>query len=195
MGRHRRQHERGGPSGRAAVSTAAALGFGAMQFAGVATAAPAASPAPAESSAADPASDSTTDSASDSGSDSGTDGVGGTSCTDERIKACVDLSEDRAWLLDGHGETLGAPVTVNHGSEGEETPTGSFVIQRKDQYHKSKEYGGASMPYALFFDGEGRAFHEGNPDRPSAGCVRLAHDDAKRFFDYLEVYDRVEIVE
>lgn len=183
MGRHRKQRERGGPSGRAVVSTAAALGFGALQFAGVAAAAPADSDDPGDSATAE------------SGSGSGSDGIGGTSCTDERIKACVDLSENRAWLLDGHGEALGGPVTINHGSEGEETPTGSFVIQRKDQYHKSKEYGGASMPYALFFDGEGRAFHEGNPDRPSAGCVRLAHDDAKRFFDYLEVYDRVEIVE
>lgn len=169
MGRHRKQRESGGPSGRIIVSTAAALGLGALPFAGVAAAAP--------------------------GSGAGSDGVGGTSCTDERIKACVDLSENRAWLLDGHGETLGAPVTANHGSEGEETPTGSFVIQRKDRHHTSKEYGGASMPYALFFDGEGRAFHEGDPDRESAGCVRLAHDDAKRFFDYLEVYDRVEIVE
>lgn len=163
-GRHRRGTPRGVPTGRLAVSVAA-LGLGALQLGGVANAAPA-----------------------------GDAGVGGTSCTDARIKVCVDLSENRAWLLDGNGNVVGDPYQVSHGAEGHETPTGDFVIQWKDQYHKSKEYNGASMPYSVFFDGEGRALHEGDPDRESAGCVRLERDDAAYVFSHLDIGDEVQIV-
>jgi lipoprotein-anchoring transpeptidase ErfK/SrfK len=120
--------------------------------------------------------------------------VDGTSCTDARIKACVDLSENTTWLLDGEGNVVYGAVPNSHGSEGHETPTGDFVVQWKDRDHKSKEYGGASMPYAVFFDTHGRAFHQGSRERQSAGCVRLDEDDAKRFFDHLEPNDRVQIV-
>ena len=164
-GRHRRGAARTVPSGRLAVSVAA-VGLGALQLSGVAAAAPAGE----------------------------VGGVGGTSCTDERIKVCVDLSENRAWLLDGNGNVVGDPYRVSHGAEGHETPTGDFVIQWKDADHKSQEYHGASMPYAVFFDGNGRAFHGGGTDRQSAGCVRLSTDDAKTFFDYLNPNDRAQIV-
>ncbi len=50
------------------------------------------------------------------------------------------------------------------------------------------------MPYAVFFDGNGRAFHQGSLDRRSAGCVRLGEADAKRFFEHLTPNDRVQIV-
>lgn len=163
-GRHRKGVQRGASTGRLAVSVAA-VGLGALQLGGVATAAPA-----------------------------GEVGVGGTSCTDARIKACVDLSEDRAWLLDGQGNVVYGPVHISHGAEGMETPTGDFVIQWKDQDHKSREYNGASMPYSVFFDTHGRAFHGGSTDRDSAGCVRLEINDAKRFFQHLNPNDRAQIV-
>jgi lipoprotein-anchoring transpeptidase ErfK/SrfK len=50
------------------------------------------------------------------------------------------------------------------------------------------------MPFAVFFDGYGRAFHQGTLDRQSAGCVRLEEPDAKRFFEHLNPNDRVQIV-
>jgi hypothetical protein len=163
-GRHRRGAQRGVPTGRLAASVAA-VGFGALQLSGIASAAPA-----------------------------GQAGVGGTSCTTSGIKACVDLSENRAWLLDGRGHVVGDPVHISHGAEGHETPTGDFVIQWKDQYHKSKEYKGASMPYSVFFDKNGRAFHGGSTDRDSAGCVRMGTNDAKRFFQALDPNDKIQIV-
>ena len=164
-GRHRRGARRGVPAGRIAVSVAT-VGLGALQLGGVAFAAPA-----------------------------GTAAVDGTSCTDARIKACVDLSENRAWLLDGQGNVVGGPVTNSHGAEGHETPTGDFIIQRKERDHVSQEYEGSPMPYAVFFDNNGRAFHGGDTDRKSAGCVRLGLEDAKRFFEHLNPNDRVQIVE
>ncbi|GAA4934295.1 L,D-transpeptidase-like protein [Actinomycetospora succinea] len=165
-GRHRRGAQRGVSSGRIAVSVAT-IGLGALQLGGVALAAPAGS----------------------------ADGVGGTPCTDARIKACVDLSENRAWLLDGDGNVTYGPVKNSHGAEGYETPTGDFVIQRKEKDHVSQEYEGSPMPYAVFFDNNGRAFHGGATDRESAGCVRLGKEDAKRFFEHLNPNDRVQIVE
>ncbi|MDF2976856.1 MAG: hypothetical protein K0S40_1584 [Actinomycetospora sp.] len=164
-GRHRRGTRRGVPTGRIAVSVAA-VGLGAVQLGGIAGAAPA-----------------------------GAAGVGGTSCTDERIKACVDLSENRAWLLDGDGNVVRGPVVNSHGTEGHETPTGDFIIQRKERHHVSREYEGAEMPYSVFFDNNGRAFHGGDTDRQSAGCVRLGMEDAKAFFEHLNPNDRVQIVE
>jgi L,D-transpeptidase-like protein len=169
QGRHRRQRrdERVG-AGRVALSVAAA-GMGVVQLSGIAAAAPA---APAGTAP----------------------GVGGTPCTTPTIKACVDLSENRTWLLDGRGTVVHGPVANSHGATGHETPVGDFVVQRKDRHHVSQEFEGAKMPYAVFFDGHGRAFHEGTLERQSAGCVRLGEDDAKRFFDYLNPNDRVQIV-
>jgi hypothetical protein len=110
------------------------------------------------------------------------------------FKACLSISKHTAWLTDGHGHTLDGPVAVSTGGRGQETPTGKFTVQRKDQNFRSSEYHGAPMPDSVFFDGQGRAFHEGNLGRTSGGCVHLRHDDAQRFFDDLEPDDRVEIM-
>lgn len=168
QGRHRKQRrdDRAGV-GRVALS-AAAVGMGVAQLSGIAAAAP----APAGTAP----------------------GVGGTPCTTPTIKACVDLSENKAWLLDGRGTVVHGPVNNSHGAPGHETPVGDFVVQRKDRYHVSQEFEGAKMPYAVFFDNNGRAFHQGTLDRQSAGCVRLNEADAKRFFEHLNPNDRVQIV-
>lgn len=165
MAQGRHRKQGDGRVGRA-VMTAAAVGMGVVQVSGVAAAAPAGT----------------------------VPGVGGTPCTTPTIKACVDLSENRAWLLDGAGRVVHGPVAVSHGGPGHETPAGDFVVQRKDRYHVSQEFEGAKMPYAVFFDGNGRAFHQGTLDRRSAGCVRLDEPDAKRFFEHLTPNDRVQIV-
>jgi hypothetical protein len=166
QGRHRKQRRDDHAGvGRIALS-AAVLGMGVIQVSGVAAAAPAGT-AP---------------------------GVGGTPCTTPEIKACVDLSENTAWLLDGRGTVVHGPVANTHGAPGHETPVGDFVVQRKDQYHVSQEFEGAKMPYAVFFDNNGRAFHQGTLERQSAGCVRLNEADAKRFFSHLNPNDRVQIV-
>jgi lipoprotein-anchoring transpeptidase ErfK/SrfK len=110
------------------------------------------------------------------------------------VKACARLSTNEAWLTDGKGKVLRGPVRMNHGSPGHETPTGMFAVQRKEEVHLSKEYNGARMPWSVFFDGNGRAFHGGDPARQSAGCVRMADADAQAFFNGLNVYDKVQIL-
>jgi hypothetical protein len=110
------------------------------------------------------------------------------------VKACARLSTNEAWLTDGKGHVLRGPVVMNHGSPGHETPVGMFAVQRKEEVHLSKEYNNARMPWSVFFDDNGRAFHGGDPARQSAGCVRMADPDAQAFFNGLAVYDKVQIL-
>ena len=67
-------------------------------------------------------------------------------------------------------------------------------MQRKERYHVSKEFDDASMPYSVFFDDEGRAFHSGSRASNSHGCVRLDKDDAKAVFAALEPGDEVQML-
>lgn len=110
------------------------------------------------------------------------------------VKACVRLSTQEVWITDGAGKVLRGPIRMNHGDRANPTPTGTFHVQRKDQYHVSQEQGGRKMPYAVFFDGEGRAFHQGDPERQSVGCIRMGEDDARWVFEHLDVGDSVQIV-
>lgn len=50
------------------------------------------------------------------------------------------------------------------------------------------------MPFAVFFDTDGRALHQGSLHTESAGCVRLPRAAAKIFFEALEPSDIVQIV-
>lgn len=50
------------------------------------------------------------------------------------------------------------------------------------------------MPWSVFFAEGGVAFHEGDPDTYSAGCVKLDEDDARAFFRFLKVGDAVQVV-
>jgi hypothetical protein len=117
--------------------------------------------------------------------------VDGTPCT-VTAEACVDLAHNQAWLIqDGH--VVHGAVPITHGAPGQETPAGTFTVQRKDQEHRSAEYNNAPMPYSVFFAPGGIAFHEGSLQKQSAGCVHLSHDDAVAWFDALEVGDEVQI--
>lgn len=117
--------------------------------------------------------------------------VPGTPCT-ATATACVDLVGLRAWLFQG-GQVLRGPVPISIGAEGEDrTPPGRFRVEWKNKDHISGE-SGAPMPYAVFFAPGGIAFHEGSLQTRSAGCVRLAHDEAVAFFDYLQVGDEVQV--
>lgn len=109
------------------------------------------------------------------------------------VKACVDLSSQKVWITDGEGKVLRGPMHMNHGAKKYPTPTGDFTVQRKERYHVSREFEGRNMPYSVFFDGDGDAFHQGDPDRESAGCVRMDDGDAKFVFEHLDVGDKVEI--
>ena len=108
------------------------------------------------------------------------------------VKACVELEADQAWLVD-NGRIVRGPVPITHGDVATPTPTGQFTVQWKAEAYTSREYL-VQMPWSVFFADGGIAFHEGNPDTYSAGCVKLSEEDARAFFDYLKVGDAVQIV-
>lgn len=124
--------------------------------------------------------------------------VPGTPCT-VTAKACVDLDSKRSWLF-ADGKIMRGPVPAATGGPGMLTPVGhSLRVYRKDADHKSGEFRDkqgrpAPMPLAVFFEDGGIAFHEGNTETPSGGCVRLAHPDAQAWFDYLQIGDQVQVV-
>ena len=116
--------------------------------------------------------------------------VEGTPCTTV-ASACVDLDAGRAWLIEA-GNIVRGPVQIMPGDEEDPTPIGNFQVQWKAEQYTSREYL-TQMPYSVFFADGGIAFHEGRQDTPSAGCVKLVHDDAVAWFNFLQVGDRVQI--
>ncbi|MFI0469051.1 L,D-transpeptidase [Saccharopolyspora sp. 5N102] len=108
-------------------------------------------------------------------------------------KACVSLSTNQAWLQKD-GSTSYGPVPITSGKPGSETPTGIHRVQWKDADHRSREFNNAPMPNSVFFTKAGVAFHEGSLRAKSNGCVHLSTTAAKRFFDYLNPGDEVQVV-
>ena len=124
--------------------------------------------------------------------------VPGTPCS-VSARACVDLESQRAWLIRDGAVTRG-PMTISSGGEGKATPVGhSLRVYRKDQDHVSGESTTpdgrpAPMPYSVFFDDGGIAFHGGDPSRSSAGCIRMEMPDAQATFADLQNGDKVQVV-
>lgn len=117
--------------------------------------------------------------------------VEGTPCT-AAARACVDLNAKLAWLIQDGGVVRG-PLPISIGGPDRETPRGDFRVEWKNKNHRSAEFDGAPMPFAVFFAQGGIAFHEGNLHTNSAGCVRMVYDDAAAFYDFLRIDDRVEV--
>ena len=123
--------------------------------------------------------------------------VAGTPCT-AAASACVDLATQKAWLIKD-GKVVRGPVSIATGGPGEDTPPGDvFRVYRKDKNHKTAEFKlpngqPAPMPYSVFFENGGIAFHGGDPDKASAGCVHLNLADAIAFFNSLQIGDHVQV--
>ncbi|GJF01581.1 L,D-transpeptidase [Pseudonocardia sp. D17] len=122
----------------------------------------------------------------------------GTPCSIS-ARSCVDLETQQAWLI-REGKVTRGPIRVASGGNGRETPIGhSLRVYRKDKDHKSQEFrlpngDPAPMPWAVFFEDGGIAFHAGDPARSSAGCIRLEPSDAEAWYDDLEIGDQVQVV-
>ncbi|OLR92744.1 hypothetical protein BJP25_21080 [Actinokineospora bangkokensis] len=116
---------------------------------------------------------------------------GGAICGAE-AKACVSLSGQQAWLMNGGGATYGG-VPITSGKPGYETPTGSFTVTYKDIDHYSQAYNGP-MPYSVFFTTSGVAFHQGSLSVQSHGCIHLSPEAARVFYDSLKPGDVVQVV-
>jgi hypothetical protein len=107
------------------------------------------------------------------------------------VRACVRLSTNQAWLLDG-GKVVSGPVRVSHGRPGFRTPPGTFRVSYKQKDHVSTIYD-AEMPYSVFFNG-GIAFHQGSVRVTSHGCIHLPAAAARTFFGTLRPGDVVQVV-
>lgn len=107
-------------------------------------------------------------------------------------RACVDLSSQRAWLMQGGTITYG-PVPVATGKASAPTAPGVFHVTWKDLHHRSSEFHNAPMPYSVFFNG-GDAFHQDSVTVRSNGCVHLTKPAAQTFYNTLRVGDEVQVV-
>ncbi|ANE03252.1 L,D-transpeptidase [Corynebacterium crudilactis] len=105
---------------------------------------------------------------------------------------CVDIDGGRSWLQE-NGQVVYGAVPVSSGGVGQETPRGTFYINRKVKDEISYEFGNAPMPYAMYFTYNGHAFHQGNVATTSAGCVRLNQQDAIHYFNNVGIGDMVYI--
>jgi lipoprotein-anchoring transpeptidase ErfK/SrfK len=101
-----------------------------------------------------------------------------------KVRACIDLSANKAWLMDFNGRVTYGPVRITSGRPGYRTPPGVFKVIWKDRDHWSQEFD-APMPYSVFFTNTGIAFHEGSLAVQSHGCIHLGHRAAVRFFNKL----------
>ena len=122
----------------------------------------------------------------------------GTPCS-ITARSCVDLETQQAWLIQDGKVTTG-PIRIASGGNGQETPIGhSLRVYRKDKDQKSQEFrlpngDPAPMPWAVFFEDGGIAFHSGDPSRSSAGCIRLESRDAEAWYNDLQIGDQVQVV-
>jgi lipoprotein-anchoring transpeptidase ErfK/SrfK len=107
-------------------------------------------------------------------------------------RACVDLSSQQAWLMDGGKVTYG-PVPAATGKASAPTAPGTFHVLWKDLHHRSSLFDNAPMPYSVFFNG-GDAFHEDSVQVRSNGCVHLSPQAAQTFYNTLHVGDVVQVV-
>jgi lipoprotein-anchoring transpeptidase ErfK/SrfK len=120
----------------------------------------------------------------------------------ERVVARVSISTQT--MLVYHEGRLLFTWPVSTAKAGKITPTGVFIgAEALSKYHRSRLYGGAPMPYAIFYDGH-YAIHGtdqikrlGKP--ASHGCVRLHPDNAAILFQMVKAEGmenmRIEIVQ
>lgn len=108
------------------------------------------------------------------------------------VHACVSLSTRQAWLT-SDGRAVYGPVPIAHGGTANPTPTGTYPVAWKDEENTSSVYG-TPMPYSVFFAPGGIAFHQGDIDSDSHGCVRLRMADARKFFASLRPGEIVQVL-
>jgi hypothetical protein len=95
------------------------------------------------------------------------------SATGERVSILIGLAQQQAYIF--RGDTLVGVSSVSTGSRGHETPTGTFEILQKKEFHRSNLYSNAPMPFMQRLTWTGIALHAGPlPGYPAShGCIRL----------------------
>jgi len=108
---------------------------------------------------------------------------------DAAIVITVDKSTQRMTVSVDGATRWTWPVST--GRRGHATPSGSFKAFRMERDHFSKEWDDAPMPHSIFFTKRGHAIHGSYETRrlgtpASAGCVRLAPENARDLFALVE---------
>ena len=105
------------------------------------------------------------------------------------VRITVDKSDQRM-TVEVNGEPRNSwPVST--GTDGYDTPSGSYRPFRMERDHRSKEWDDAPMPHAIFFTQRGHAIHGTNHTRQlgraaSHGCVRLSPKNAAALFSLVK---------
>ncbi|RME17632.1 MAG: L,D-transpeptidase [Alphaproteobacteria bacterium] len=106
----------------------------------------------------------------------------------QQIVIRVDKSDQEMTVYQGARRLYSWPVST--GMAGYDTPVGTYQPQWFSPNHRSSQYGGAPMPWAVFFF-EGYAIHAtdavGMLGRPAShGCVRLDMQNAAEIYALLD---------
>ena len=111
--------------------------------------------------------------------------------TAARAKVLVTINKStQRMIVSADGEPL-YNWAVSTGRAGRDTPSGEYRAFRLEKDHYSKEWDDAPMPHSIFFTRVGHAIHgsyeTGKIGSPaSAGCVRLAPENAETLFALVE---------
>jgi len=118
--------------------------------------------------------------------------AGGTGATPETRSIVVSLPKHEITISE-NGAVVRTITDFSTGRAGHLTPLipdGKLdpVLRQRMHYsskYKDKSGKGAAMPFALFFaGGSGCAFHAGDPDTESHGCIHLKMPDAEWLFNW-----------
>ena len=115
--------------------------------------------------------------------------AGAVAPTEAKVLVTINKSAQRLTVsVDGEPRYDWA---VSTGRAGRDTPSGTYRAFRMEKDHYSKEWDDAPMPHSIFFTQTGHAIHGsfetakiGSP--ASAGCVRLAPENAEKLFALVE---------
>ncbi|WP_019051542.1 L,D-transpeptidase family protein [Sphingobium xenophagum] len=99
----------------------------------------------------------------------------------------ISLERQRVHVY--RGDRLIGAASVSTGTKGHRTPTGSFPILQKRQWHRSNLYSNAPMPFMQRLTWDGIALHAGhNPGYPAShGCIRLPYAFARQLFALTQI--------
>ena len=132
-----------------------------------------------------------------------------------KVQVKVSLSKQRAYVMEGSDVLLAMPISV--GAPGTATPSGSFTIYNKEQYHRASTHGyaysggqikktmladkpsgwsfkGTPMPYWCEFKAN-YGFHTGFLKHYpcSHGCIRMHENLAPKFYRLVKIGTPVNI--
>lgn len=112
--------------------------------------------------------------------------------SEERLLAKVSISEQVIRIYHEGRHLYTWPVSTAKAPK--ITPLGRFTPEFLSRDHKSSLYGGAPMPWAVFYRGN-YAIHGTNQIKrlgqpASHGCVRLHPDNARTFFQMVRTEGR-----